>query len=453
MEQHGQAHSDQPLGTAPRQPTLLVGAEDGTVALLRARTGAVVWRTASCREVGTLAHDGTRCYVALGSRLRLVRGSRYETVEQRLRREQRLRAEPARLEARSAEDGRLLWRRKDWNLFSRLDVGVGSDVVVVASTSHDPRYGDGTLYGLDARTGATRWTVPASGQYQIDGHRFAVRTERVYVYGEDGDHDGLLVLDVQTGEPVWRRDSMPDLALSPRGRFAVEQRLRRDETMRIPINTVQVLDPATGIPRHEYTLHGYIRVATDDGMGYGSTISYEEPGLVARRVEDGSELWLVDNVLTYQLAASGPTVYCAHLVEREGVGEVEAFDALSGRRLWHRHTPASLSELFQLWGMRTPWMLAVSGVRIGVTLGTTLAQPSPREIGIDLLHELRYGQWRRPYGLHGAVNAMWLVAGLGAVYLGTRLGVFALGAEDGRLLWHALPSTDLSFIAPALTPE
>ena len=85
MEEHEQGKRSAVLGDAPHRPTLVAGSEDGTVALLRARTGAVIWRTASRREVGMSAHDGARYYVALGGRLRLIRGSRYETLDQQLR--------------------------------------------------------------------------------------------------------------------------------------------------------------------------------------------------------------------------------------------------------------------------------------------------------------------------------------------------------------------------------
>jgi outer membrane protein assembly factor BamB len=52
--------------------------------------------------------------------------------------------------------------------------------------------------------------------------------------------------------------------------------------------------------------------------------------------------------------------------------------------------------------------------------------------------------------LHGANNALWLAARDGLVFVGTQLGLFALETSDGRLRWHALPTTDLSFIDPGL---
>jgi hypothetical protein len=45
---------------------------------------------------------------------------------------------------------------------------------------------------------------------------------------------------------------------------------------------------------------------------------------------------------------------------------------------------------------------------------------------------------------------LWLAARDGLTVVGTPLGLFALGAGDRRLRWHALPATDLSFIDPAL---
>jgi outer membrane protein assembly factor BamB len=425
--------------------TLLVGSLDGTVALLRAQTGDTVWRASPRREVGTLAHDGAHFYVAFGSPLHLVRPPMHESQEQCERRCARLQAEPARLEARSARDGHLLWQREEWGLIGRLDVDTeaGGAVIVVGSTSI---YGDHALYGLDARTGATRWTYPATGQMQINGHRFALRGGRLYCYGE-GRPGGLVVLDAGTGQPLWRRDGPLDLVLSPGGQVIVELRERQGEQP-----GVCLLDAATGAVRQIFALDGYARAVTDAGVACLSTRGYEHPGLAVVRLDDGRERWRVDDILTYQLAASDTTIYCAHLCEPEGVGEVEALEAGSGRRRWRWRTPGDLHALLRLWGTRLPWIGASCGVLVGKTRAAALAQPSPREVGLALWWELKYGQWRRPYALDGSVNAMWLAAGAGTAYLGTRLGVFALREDDGRLLWHALPTTDVSFRSPALAP-
>lgn len=40
-----------------------------------------------------------------------------------------------------------------------------------------------------------------------------------------------------------------------------------------------------------------------------------------------------------------------------------------------------------------------------------------------------------------------------AQHVGTSLGRFALRASDGHLLWHALPTYDVSCFAPVVAPQ
>ena len=430
---------------AARQPSLLVGSPDGTVALLRAETGAIIWRRTSHREIGTLAHDGTRCYIAFGSRLRLIQGApRRETREQELRRHDRIRAEPSVLEARDALDGRLLWRMRGWNFIGYLGVGVTAQTVLVASTSV---YGEQGLRALDAATGAPLWTYPTTSSRKINSYRFAAQQGRIYLYGEGG---GLLVLDARTGAPLWQRDTLPDLVFSPDGSIVLERAWLPDNGA-----VIRVLDPATGLVRAEHTPHGTLRAVSNQGIAFLSVGTFEDPGIFAVRLEDDAELWRADDIVTFQLAVTDTAIYCGGLITPQdaGVAEVVALDALTGRRLWRWRTPPNLRSLLALWGMRTPRMLAYAGYHASANVVSALRQPGRRNIANDLLREIQDGQWRRPHALHGAINAIWLSAGWGTVYLGTRLGLFALRASDGRLLWHALPATDLSFVAPALTPE
>ena len=69
-----------------------------------------------------------------------------------------------------------------------------------------------------------------------------------------------------------------------------------------------------------------------------------------------------------------------------------------------------------------------------------------------LWNELSHGQWRHPWQLHDGINANNLAAQWGIVFLGTWLGLFALDAATGQLLWHTLPTIDLSYVDPALAP-
>jgi len=216
---------------------------------------------------------------------------------------------------------------------------------------------------------------------------------------------------------------------------------------------VHMLDAATGAVRQECRLSGAMRAVSDGGVAYLSTSTYEEPGIAAASLDDGRELWRADEVFSFQLAVTEATFYCAHVIVPGCVGEVEARDAHSGRRLWCWRTPGDLRALLRLWGTRTPRIAASAGLLVSKALTDALVQPSPRDIYFDVLRELQDGQWRHPHALHAAINAMWLAADTNTAYLGTRLGVFALRASDGYLLWHALPTTDLSFVRPALAPD
>lgn len=446
--------SDTPDTPDPSTSILLVGSLEGEVALVPANSGAIVWHAATGREVGTLAQDGRQAYIALGSRLRLLRPPvRGETQAQALERQARIQAEPARLEARATETGAVRWRREDWELVGRLDVGTTAGMVLVASTSV---YGDHALYALDTATGATRWSYPTAGQMQVNGRRFVTHAGRVYLYGEV-QGNGLRVLDARHGDELWRWEGEPYLLLSsPRGHLlAVRGSWQGGGSVRM-----STLDSATGRVVAEREVQDAVRTVSDDGVAYVALGgNYDDPGLAAIRLTDGAELWRVerDDLHTYQIALTDSAVYCGQLrlqgSTANAIGEVTALDVHTGRELWRWHTPQDTGELLALWGRRTPQLLAVGAARAAVTLTTAVAADVRERRIATLLHEWRWGQWRHPEALDGAVNAMWLAAWGDRVFLGTRLGLFALDAETGRLRWHVLPTTDLSFYLPALPPR
>lgn len=430
---------------------LLVGSLEGEVALVRAHTGAIVWHAATGREAGTLAQDGRQAYVALGSRLHLLRRPAHgETRVQELERHARIQAEPARLEARAVDTGAVRWRREDWGLVGRLDVGATAGMVLVASTSV---YGDRALYALDAATDATQWSAPRVSQMQVNDRRFVTHAGHVYLYGEV-QGNGLRVLDARHGDELWRWDGEPDLLLSsPRGHLLLMRSWRGDGIVRM-----STLDPATGRVIAERAVQGAVRAVSDDGVAYvvpGG--NYDDPGLAAIRLADGAELWRVvsDDLYTYQIAVTEAVVYCGRLRSpaASAIGEITALDVRTGRALWRWHTPQDIGELLALWGRRTPQLLAVGAARAAITLAAAVASDVRERRIATLYHEWRWGQWRHPEALHGAVNAMWLAAWGDLVFLGTRLGIFAVDAETGRLRWHALPTSDLSFYLPALPPR
>jgi PQQ-like domain len=427
----------------PHEPTLLVGSTEGEVALVHAHSGAVVWHADTGRELGTFAQDGERAYVSVGSLLAHLRpSSPRETRDEELRRHARLR-EPAQLEARAVRDGALQWRQADWDLSGRLDVGVTAGIVLVTAKSSRIRNPDRALYALDAASGARRWTYPTTGQMQFDGRHFVARAGRIYLYGALAGQ-GLLALDARSGAELWRREGEPALLFSPNNQLLLMQ-----DWSHAGITLLHRLDPQTGRALGERAVHGVVRAVSDDGIAYGIPAgTVEDPGLMAVRLDDGAELWRTgDDVRSEQVAVTKDAVYYAQVDAATGIGLVGALEAQSGRTMWQWRTPRNTGELLALWGRRAPHLLAVGVARSAVTLTAALS----RDVrGLEALRELRSGQWRHPEALHSAVNAMWLVADWGIVLLGTRLGVFALDAQNGAVRWHALPTTDRSFCDPAL---
>ncbi len=444
MEQQHRNSAPPSTGSLPL-PRLLVSSEEGTAALLNTRTGAVIWKVASHREVSTLA-SGEQFFVAFGSRLSLISSpsQRRETTEEFHRRHEQIQAEPSSMEARRTQDGSLLWRFADWNLIGRLTMQASTEVVVVSSTS---MYGDHALHAFDRATGRRVWTYAGPG-----GH-YHVQFGRCHVYGT-GSASSVVDLDMETGEPTASPDSdralppYPDWKSSPSGQVILEERGTWHEDTNTGTISVRILDPTTGALLQELPVPGSVRAVSDTGIAYCAK-NIEEPGITALRLEDGALLWRADEVLPWQCAATDSALFSTRLTP-PGIGHVYAHDAQTGQLLWHWHTPDSLRSLLALWGRRMPWLLADSAGRMGSTLAVALAEPS-HERANTLRREISEGQWRRPYGLHGAVNAMWLVASMDAVFLGTRLGVFALRASDGKHLWHALPTVDVSFFPPTLS--
>ncbi|MGO8948843.1 MAG: hypothetical protein ACLQUY_14565 [Ktedonobacterales bacterium] len=327
------------------QQKLLVSSEEGTVALLNTRTGAVIWKVASGREVSTCSPGKEQFFVGYGSRRSLISqaGRLRETTEECHQRHEQIQAEPSWVEARRTQDGALLWRFADWNLIGRLAMHASPEVVLVASTSV---YGERAMYAFDSRSGRRLWSAPTAGD------NFHVQYGRCYLYGM-GPKGGPRVLDVLTGEPIEVLDVgdtipyRPDWISSPSGQVVVEQLWNQNTPL------VRVLDPLTGELVHEWPVPGSVRAVSDTGTMYCAGASVEDPGITAIRVQDGVALWQVPDPLAWQCAANDAALYSTNLTP-PGIGHVYAHEAQAGQLLWHWHTPDSVHSLLTLWGTRIP---------------------------------------------------------------------------------------------------
>lgn len=457
------AHEGQRAAT----PRIMVGTWNGELAVVEARTGRVCWLRRTGRQIGTHALDEEAVYVAPSYSLamfhrlsRTPQGGEWERLAAQL-------DAPAQLMALRASDGALMWTYADWKIGGHVRIVTDAGVVVAAGGG---QFGSeaATMYAIDAATGARLWMAEGSAASGGIDRIITACGGRVYVHLA-GDYGIVTALDIRTGERLWRRQWHSIGPFSPSGTLAIEQRMAYDETSGWTGN-LALIAATDGSELAKIPLSGSVRLLTDDGVVYVKAIDdMREPWIAAIDARTGGELWRTSaGIIADYLALDGGMLYYSRLHTPERIVEIGALDAATGERLWQWRTPANLTELLHLWGPRhTPLMLGNSAKRMATVLGSIVSQehpfaqavkgrpmrgkkPAPRRQAFR--HEFYHGQWRHPWQLHSANNANWLAARWGVVFLGTWLGLFALDARDGRLLWHVLPTLDLSFVAPALAP-
>jgi outer membrane protein assembly factor BamB len=443
------------------KPALVVGSWQGDVGVVSAETGAVHWRRQTGRELGTLAQDGTRFYVPLGVPLSLhEERHRATTPAQRERvhhRAMEAEAQPSPLECRHLIDGRSLWVKDDWSLKGRLHVEVDGGMVLVASDRSARPSEVEQIQALDQETGALRWSVLGNETPMGQVRLLAAGGGRTFLFNGTVPVP-FQVVESQTGRELWSVAEPPVSLLSqPHSALVAMVQNRRDQEAECIVLHAEDGTEANRIPFGRLRLH----LVTDTGIAYVSSDDDAHPWVAAvEALGAGSEQWRTQGIRADALALDSGRVYYACLHDdphmprhRDKVAEVGALDSETGRPLWSWRSPGDTGALLRLWGLRTPAMLVDATKKSWRTVDALLASPDYRATRWRVLRsEVKYGQWRRPYALHGANNALWLEARDGFVFVGTRLGLFALSGEDGQLRWHAVPDIDVSFVAPALPP-
>jgi outer membrane protein assembly factor BamB len=231
----------------------------------------------------------------------------------------------------------------------------------------------------------------------------AARNGLVYVLDNDPPYPPhMSALDAVTGEVRWHYHHSASLVKMPDDRRIV---IMDGETGDF---CWRVLDAATGaVVAQPYIPVGlWVIAITETGVIYGMMGDAIHPRICyAYHLDDGAQIWntedapeterLHDPVRASGVITTGTLCYGAIILDQR-VAEVTGRDAASGRKLW---------------------------------------------------------QWHSPAGITKVVNAMHLVGTDGTVFLATNIGVFALRASDGTLLWHALPDADLTFITPIVVHD
>ena len=446
-----------------QDPALVVGSFQGDVAVVQAQTGARLWHEHTGRKLATLAQDGARFYAAPGvlhalqrQAQRLLGDQKRAYLLQRLREEA---AVPTVLTGRRLEDGSLVWTYTDWSLTGPLRLAVdGNTLLAGLNSPHGRGEAMPSIYALDTASGRVLWTTPESSHGSFDsvidtgGGRALVRLAR------GSQLQDLQVLETRTGRELWRTEHGSLTCLPfPQGRLVAQQQPAGS----LPGSMLTVLRAEDGSQLSRFPLSGKLQLFTDGGVAYSASTS-TDPGqawVAAMDTTTGEgDVWRTDGVLAHTLALDGGQLYYAGVrraphapLRPAALAEVGALDVHTGRQLWAWHSPHDTAALLRLWGTRTPAMLLDSAKKSWATIADALADPRQRTV--TLRRELQIGQWRHPYTLHGSINALWLEAWDGLVYVGTQLGLFALNEADGTLKWHGLPDLDLSFLTPALPPR
>ena len=478
------AVSGAPESERDATPRIMVGTWAGELAVVEARTGKVCWLRRTKREPGAFQLEGDVAVSVSGMPFAVRRRINSPRLDEAVRRELHVAQEttPAQLEARAAGDGRLLWTYAHPAVMRRLYIEADAGVIVTASDRHSEADSP-SAQAFDAATGALLWEIAGENTPSGIVTLRASRGGRLYADLRD-TREAITALDMRTGARLWQRALSDHWVLSPDGALIAEHRSIYDEAWHLTGFTMTLIDARDGSNLASAPTPGVIRQLTNDGIVYLDMNYHEEATWIAAvNARTGTELWRTLDVDHDNLTLDGTILSYSRGVQGTGAVEIGALDAATGERLWRWRTPASLDELLRLWGARRmPLMLWDSTEKSAATLANIIGKPwfrlrrppshfrepprrmSPRMrlrgIGQDIAHhitlplwqEVTEGHWRHPWHLRGGMNASWLAARWGIVFLGTWLGLFALDARDGRLLWHALSTLDLSYVPPTLAP-
>lgn len=489
------------IAANPHTATVLVGIVDGGVALLRADTGAIIWRKQVGGEITGLAHGGDIVYIAISSGIRpdprplrgpgpfpltpITRDASGDPVLERDptgRRGYHISIERtdmvfdlARVEARRATDGALLWDFTNTSLPNRAAIALDGETLAVCSPMNILS-DESILFGLDARMGATRWRKTytthddeaAPGSREETGanralygvippsllpvrlrHVLGTRNGRFIVevwrsraptdtHGPIRVSHRIEALDVATGALLWSHEIDPQaqrVLLSWSGALVIDVGVA-------PANgrVLTARRTSDGALVGTLTYQGDLRGVSDDGVAY--VLEGERDGLLrALRINGAS----AESASQEGMQGKPDAIFVTRLIQLDRSGddnrvEVRALDLETGATRWTWRSPENLMALLRLWGLRAPGAFAASVFRQVRKYGPALMSGIQREIGA--------GQWRHPADMHEYATRIDAVGD--AVYLSGRLGVFALRVRDGQLLWSALPNVEVNTHLPLL---
>jgi outer membrane protein assembly factor BamB len=302
-----------------------------------------------------------------------------------------------------ASDGAVLWKVTTLTLplFGYTHLALDGNTLLV-----DALNGDGSVYALDALTGKLRWSQSINNG--LTGRLITATGGTAYIT----NLTGFDAYDVQTGKLRWSYstgtgpadttgNSGPSVVM---GSDDLVYYYLYDPVSGYPPETTRVaaLDASTGAVRRHLTLAqiGIPLFVAPNGIVY----STKDERLCATRIADARRLWCNASMAIDPLDSSLRLIPTSAglLYSRIVNGQVDG-----------RSNPVS------------------TGLLDGAT-GKTL------------------WSWQGPATLYSAANSMSLTGDAHTMYLTTRKGLYAFDVATGRLMWHTLGTTDLSFVQSTL---
>jgi outer membrane protein assembly factor BamB len=368
---------------------------------MRTDTGAVVWRWNGGTTLDTLVSSATTVYIA--SQPGVNNG------------------DTRVLTALRAINGAQLWQVREPQLVGYTYMALDGDTLVV--TSGD---GDGTIYALDAQTGRIRWTQPGVGGQKECGYtagtlqnRLITATQRItYIMFSSLDpatcvpQNGFDAYNTLSGKFLWQLqwpflwqdNGQPVVTQGNNGPSVVAENgdlayyYAFDLVAPYPANSFRVLAFATATGAVQQRLTQADIGAPLLGTAAGIVYTTKDNQFCAFHVAGGERLWCnasmtgTDGIL--QIVPTSSALLFSRIANDNVHPEVGALDNATGRQIW---------------------------------------------------------SWQGPYALYsGTLNAMSLVGNADRLYLATGEGLYTFQTSTGKLLWHALATTSLSFIEPVL---
>ncbi len=291
-----------------------------------------------------------------------------------------------------ASDGTRLWKVTNLPLEGYTYMALDGGTLVV-----DSNYGNGTVYGLDADTGTVRWSQPADSGLRgrlitaTDGVAYIISLKGFNAY--DVSSGKLLWSYIDVGRPATTLGNNGPSVVAGSGRMVYYSIFDLVSQLSANLPVLVAFDDATGAVRQRLTAAqiGRPLLVTSDGTVYTA----KENQLCAFRIVDGKQLWCNSSFdgTEYSLRLVRTSTALLYSRIENDQPEAGALGIANGRQIWSWHGAANLYD---------------------------------------------------------ASNSMSLAGDKNTLYLATRDGMYAFRVSAGTVLWHALASTNLSFIQPAL---